>query len=366
VSQVRQNRSQPDSVETLAIEFPGLLPSWVGPNPFGQGFTVGTHDGRVALADEKGDLLTEPVQVADSGEPINCVAFAPGFAAVTTRAEISLLSIVDPAAFRYKQFVTFPRGAHDIIPLSHSRFVAAVGQEGLLLIDPANQTVAKVRLNQEEGYAYRMVLVDSPGGTDRFLIAERGLGASLCSLDTGGHLRYQRLRFDKKSADIVDLCVMASRGQRLSAAFLDIDGSVFIARDIPTASTRQLVLIDPRSGAPVRSYSIAFTEAGLCVLTSEFLWFIHAAELDKLIGSGEAPHAEARAQYTCLEAEEMFVIPGRGLALLSDGHVQLLQLGGAPTEVTRGANVQLDWDSLAANATSLSFRDYSAACLAAV
>ena len=122
------------SVPTFVRDFPdGPEVTWVGPNPFAGGFSLGFDDGSIMFS----DLATgrsKSLPVSEAKEAINGIAaIGKSSLAVSTRSDVTFLQLDGPAK---DTRVQFRGGAHGVISTQSGYFIAPLGMKGLLIVKP--------------------------------------------------------------------------------------------------------------------------------------------------------------------------------------------------------------------------------------
>src|ERR1017187_4961234 len=72
------------------IRLKDFSPTWIGPNPYQEGFISGSRDGVIAFLDEQGKDFAERREISPSQSAINGIDGINKFLAVTTPQEITV------------------------------------------------------------------------------------------------------------------------------------------------------------------------------------------------------------------------------------------------------------------------------------
>ncbi len=247
----------------------GFEVSWVGPNPFLEGFCYGSEDGYLLFTDEAGFVIGGAGKGSASGEAINAVARSRRWLAVSTRQEVTFLAL--PEGSTPMQAVVFPYGAHDLGVLSSGEFVAALGRAGLAVI-PAEvrpeEPVLLLEANHDGFYFYRTLVLTPSAGPSVLACAGRRGGVGITAYVAGqDHQQLDTVTFT--GVDIVDLCPIGDTTHPLALAALGKDGSVILFRDALKDKQPLLLKYDLVSGT---AYRLLACQGDLFVLTSTGLY----------------------------------------------------------------------------------------------
>ena len=123
-------------VETSVREFiHGPEVTWVGPNPFAGGISLGFDDGSIRFSDLD-SVLYKVHQVSQAKEAINGIAvIGKSSLAVSTRSEVTFLEF--ESSTKGKGFRTeFLGGGHGVLSTQSGYFIAPLGMRGLLIVKP--------------------------------------------------------------------------------------------------------------------------------------------------------------------------------------------------------------------------------------
>ncbi len=136
----------PGAVETSDIRTINLADAtWASGLPWGPGYCIGFEDGRVQLMGMDGSKRTGPYGVSPSGEAVNGVAFAGDVMAVSTRSDVAFLKVSEFGKGSAERAVYYG-GAHGVVGTPGGNIVAPLGKEGILWMQPTQDTTQKVRL----------------------------------------------------------------------------------------------------------------------------------------------------------------------------------------------------------------------------
>jgi hypothetical protein len=268
----------------LDLKFQGLDASWAGPRPFrAQGFCVGSEDGRLIITDEGGTLEGELIG-SFVGEAINGVAYWNRWIAVSTRAEVNVLTVPTTEGDTQK-VATFHGGAHDVIATPSGHFVAPLGRGGLMVLKPVPGQAQEMKIisGPPEEYlnAYRVVCL-SRDGKEVLACAMRSAGVGAMEFQPSGQ-NHQMHTIAFEGLDVVDICAIDPSNQSLALAALGRDGTVLLCRDILKDKRPIPIKYDQIQGT---AYRLQSCRGHLFLLTSKGLHFI--ARLPQQFLAGES------------------------------------------------------------------------------
>jgi hypothetical protein len=164
------------------IKFDDFDISWVGENPIGGGYCLGSEDGRIRTLGIDGSILTS-ASMSLSKEAINDVAFSGRVMGASTRAEVAFVFQGAQGQF----LLRYEGGAHGLITTSSGGFVAPLGRNGLLMmvpIDGPSQAIGKAKLDGESGNLYKLAHCNGDGRSDLIVGAARRDGLLIMGLET--------------------------------------------------------------------------------------------------------------------------------------------------------------------------------------
>ncbi len=248
------------------IHFDDFEISWVGENRLSEGLCFGSDDGRFRTW---ADSLNDPV--SPSAEAVNGVAFVHRAMAVSTRADVSFI-LFDETGRGHR--VVHDGGAHGVIAISSGAFVAPLGRNGLLTMKPIEgpeQILASCQVVGERTNFYKLVHCAGDGTTDLVVGACRTDGLAILELNSlEDRIQPDRTYFFRGSGvDVVDVCSLQTHGRPQAVAWLGIDRSIHLSKDIlddvPPTSFR----IKQLQG---KAYSIQHDRGHVFLLTSEAVY----------------------------------------------------------------------------------------------
>ncbi len=283
------------------VRFDDFPISWAGENPFGDGYCLGSEDGRYRLLTT--DLLPKtPGQVSPSGESVNGIAFTNRFMAVSTRCEVSFLDL-DPRFARERPFI-FEGGAHGVLATSAGGFVAPLGVNGLLRVPVLNDSEARTMINKAPDASfnfYQLATLHGDGTRDFIAAAARRDGIVTLELNSESNngrpdsFPY----FRAPDVDFVGVCSLGSREWPFSVAGLGRDGTIHLIRNIVGKQPPSTCRISNLQGA---CYSIVHLDGHLFVLTNKALYVLPGLAARFLEGSaGSEPDPVAMIEMNAVD-----------------------------------------------------------------
>ena len=145
----------------------GLEVTWVGPNPFADGMSLGFDDGSIMFSELATGQGTETQQVSQAKEAINGIAaIGTSSLAVSTRSDVTFIQLDDPAI---DTRTVFTGGAHGVISTQSGYFIAPLGMKGLLIVKPVVNGMQEINVTtgmEKNLYFYRMVVLRDTAGTE--------------------------------------------------------------------------------------------------------------------------------------------------------------------------------------------------------
>ena len=256
------------SVPTFVREFThGPEVTWVGPNPFADGMSLGFDDGSIQFTEFATGQFTETQPVSQANEAINGIAaICKSFLAVSTRSDVTFIALDDPTI---DNMYVFTGGAHGVISTQSGYFIAPLGVKGLLIVKPVanGEQVITVTTEMEKNlYFYRVAVLRDSTGTEVLVFANRknGIGVSPFHGEQDKQ-NIHTMRFE--GLDVVDVCGIAS--DSLSAVAISSRGEVLWLKDA-SKSDEPLVMRLPDIEGQV--YRVLATKQHLFVLSSKALY----------------------------------------------------------------------------------------------
>jgi hypothetical protein len=249
------------------IRIPNFEISWAGGCPWNQGLCFGSEDGRIVNTEP---ARQDPFRVVDSGEAINGVAFINDLMSVSTRSEVAFLKVPQFGDGRPERAI-FDGGAHGVVATSSGRFVAPLGPNGLLFMEPNPSEPAKRGTVEAAGKKFNFYKVASLGSTDRgdvLACAVRRDGiVSMVHSKLGESGTMSSVAFP--GLDVIDVCSLGSTVFPFAAAALGIDRSLHLFRDIVNDRRALTLQFDGLEGV---AYRVLIARGNVLMLTNQWLY----------------------------------------------------------------------------------------------
>jgi hypothetical protein len=254
--------------------------SWAGPNPVGEGFCLGSEDGRIRFTDTQLTYQGEIKGVSASGEAVNGVAHSQQWTAVTTRADVNLIS--RPKAEGLHEAIAIPVGAFGVTVASSGHFVVPLGRGGIMYVKPGSGPEDPVPVGGTEKAGLnvcRVLPLPGQDGTDLIVCAGRAGGVGMTTFREGvGNYSLSTLRVD--GLDVVDVCLLGARENRFAVSAVGRDGTLIIFRDILYDRSPRTIKFRSVRGTV---YRILSSQGHVFLLTSKGL-FVLARLAERLAG----------------------------------------------------------------------------------
>ncbi len=320
----------PKRLRMDGIQFTNFEISWVGANPWNSGLCFGSEDGRLLFS--KTDLSEEQVlpQVAESGEAINGVAFSDGGrVAVSTRSELVFLSMPLLENGQGSR-VSYPGGSHDVITTLSKTFIAPLGINGLLLMDPepdASPAIKICRAREQDFYFYKVACLGKRGNADVLACALRQDGwASFIRDGNSGNLNV----YSNIGLDVVDVCSIGTKHYPYAVAALGIDCSLHVIRNVLDPRDRWIWRFDRLRGV---AYQVIRSGDHILILTSECLYAIPGLvtgfldRLDDRFSNGHPRSGKSPLTDVEIEAVDFYSVDDRWLFVITpDGGARRIEI----------------------------------------
>jgi len=245
--------------------------SWIGPNPLGAGFCLGTENGGIVLTDESFHHARAHLASA-AKESVNGVGFSQGWFAVSTRADVNLISS-ESANGRELPGMVCPVGGLGVEVLPSGYFAVPLGRNGMMFVKPGvTATDAVTFSNSAEApiNLSRILALQGSQGQDILVCAGRknGLGLTEFSEGTSKHpMRTSRFG----ALDIVDVCQIAPRTEQFAVAAVGKDGTLVLFHDILTEKKPRIIKFQGVKGT---IYRILSAGGSIYLLTSKGIFLL--------------------------------------------------------------------------------------------
>ena len=251
----------------------GFDACWAARNPLNSGFCLGSADGHLLFTDEEGNVLSRFQHPASmSGEAINGVASYGQWLAITTRNEVTLLTL-PPTGASGPPPVAFPVGAHGVIAMESGFFIAPLGQSGLMVVKPqlAGKPTSTVSSATEGNpYFYSAIGLRTPLGREVLVCATRRDGVA--TMEFAGESGTHSLNtINSEGLDVVDVCALDGGAGSLAAAALGADGTLVMFRDVTTDKKPVTLKFSTVEG---KAYQLLSGAGDMYLLTSKGLYVL--------------------------------------------------------------------------------------------
>jgi hypothetical protein len=300
--------------------------SWVGLSPWTGKMCYGTESGALVFAPPNGDIDGNGSRAVNILEdPINAVAFSGEYIAATSRNSISLGRRIRDGFVLSQAFGDF--GAHQVVARPRGGFIATLGTDGILLINPKGEDLEGLTVGFEDrANFYRIATLASRGNAEVFACAARGSGFLGLSI-RGGSLETSVTDHVRPEIDVIDVCSISSSDAPLAAAGLDRDGTIYLAKDVRDRVHPQSVKITGLTGTP---YTILCLKGNIFVFTSLGMLIVPNLVHDFLAGKPIAE--EASLPFMPIRGAEAFIANDE-LLFLVDGKVLSFDLSNISEQI---------------------------------
>ncbi len=309
------------AVISTDMMFPGSELSWAGEGPRPNLISLGTVDGKLSFSGELSQTDVQgPIFVSKASEAINGVAFSGDLLGVSTRADIVIVRDFSSINNGKSGLILIDRGAHEIAAMPPGNFIAPVGKDGLLFIEPRDGGVVSttVRLKETPFYNYKAsVMGITPNGECvASVLRQDGLSVVLRNGDSWSGSRWT---FSK--LDIVDVTPITNAEFPFGLAVVGIDNSIHFVRDVFTDRKPRTFRFDGLSG---KAYRLLSCNGHVFLLTSRrFYIFVDLAS--RFLGDSELDSPVTVGEFPC-DPIDVNLAFGRDLLLLSPGRLEIIDV----------------------------------------
>ncbi|CAN5133182.1 hypothetical protein BH10PLA2_BH10PLA2_24320 [soil metagenome] len=341
------------------LRHPDITVSWVGPNPFEPGFTVGSDDGNLFFV-RKSDLqIFGPFKASHTSDAINGVAFFDKWLIVSTRSSIMFGTL--PGKGKLEP-VSLAMGAHGVAATPNGLFVASLGYSGIMerKADLGYDDPVTGWVGPENPNVYRIYSTCGQDGRNVLVSACRDDGIGLA--DRGSDGRRRMRMFSNGKMDIVDLCIVSDSPNSLDVAAVGIDGRIMFVSDFsrnPRAKDTRFINVLGKA------YRILCSGNDLFVLTSKGLFTLK--NLVARMRNSEVntnPHTNIRCTLldavdaNLVEPDLLMVLTGRDIVPIDIAHIRMEVRPDIETTSEEGEDT--DWKPFEFSETSQSESDLMA------
>ncbi len=303
-------------VESISVSLPGHELSWAGEGPRSNVLSLGTEDGsffNFNIEDNDQNSTLKPTLIVNPGECINSIAFDRNRLAVSTRAEIAIHDLHQINESVHK-FTIIDRGSHEIVKMPLGNFIAPIGADGLLYLEPREDEVVSwtVRSKEDRFYNYKASVLKDTRRGECIACALRRDGLSIVARNGDS---WSGSRWTFSSNDIVDVCSIASQEFPFGIAAVGIDNSLHFVRDVFTDRQPQTFRFDELTG---KAYRLLGSHGHIFLLTSRCLYLFFDLARHFLNGSAaEAP--TTFGELPCQAVDANMAFDRKLLVLLPNG-----------------------------------------------
>jgi len=251
----------------------GKTLSWAGLCPWTGNLCFGDESGgiHIPMPGPRGgrpSSVAHAILPARSFQPctdaVNGIAFAGDLIGCTSRMEVVVARRCGVRPYEHE----FSGGAHGIVSSTSSGFLAPIGFDGVLLLQPVDEerlsTTAVCRSDHELN-CYRMVRLGVGSVGETFACAARK-GGVLSFASEGGMIVSNGFQHVFNGYDIIDVCSIGVPEMPSAIACLSRNGGIFLISDALGLNRPLALKYDAISGTP---YTILSSHGHLFVLTNK-------------------------------------------------------------------------------------------------
>jgi hypothetical protein len=326
------------------IDLPNFEVSWAGGNPWAPGYCFGSDDGRIQFTGLDTPEGAGPYAVAPSEDAINGIAFAGSLMAASTRSDVVFLNVPFIGKGNVERAV-FYGGAHGVVGTQCGSIVAPMGNRGILLMGPKQDSAQRVKVLKPADEAlniYKVVSLASSNREEILACAARRSGFAAMPI-TGAGLQGFGKRLRPAGMDFVDVAALGVDGFPFAAAALGLDCSIHFVRDLLSDRTTKTLRFN---AIGERAYRILCAEGHVFLLTDRRLYaFIDLAARfleDKAIDGSTLVHCMD------LEAVDVSMAFDRSLLVVMPESVYRIRIDSLVTGSSRQCPMELGdelWES---------------------
>jgi hypothetical protein len=296
-----------------SYRYPNEDISWAGECTWTGGICFGTDDGNLLLPAYDG---AKPQSWLINRDTVNGMAFGTQFAVASSPTEVTWL----PRGGELH--VLYAGGAHDVVALTPTLFLAPLGPHGILSLmrDSDRWRVGIGTAKGEQTFIYRLCPLHPQTGRHLVAGAGRTKGLVLYECDSLGGDFTLSFR-DLPDYDLVDVCHLHSPNHPCAVAALASDRTLFVTPDIRKVVPIQLTVSDLEG----TGYTLKALGSHLIVLTSRALYILE--NFIEKFAKGELQAPSKSPVYTLpVEASEVYVAYDEYLLLEADDAIHALRI----------------------------------------
>lgn len=310
------------SITTVIRRFPDFEVSWAGASPRKDEFCFASEDGRLLMMQFDGSnplVLGEPI--ITSGESINGLATTKDLMAVSTRSEVTIITLGYSRVWQgFKTLI--PYGSHGVISSPSGRFISPCGHKGLMTVMPVHnrpfQPIGFRKVINQSFNFYKAAYLPTPA---REIVACATRFGGLVGLDLSPGAGTRKLYSQSQEGlDIVDVCALPSTAMSPAAAAVSKDCTIILSANVlePSRTTAIKFL-----GIEGIAYRLLSTRGHLYLLTSKALYAMKGLASRFLLGEDVEYTANSWQRYS-MDAIDINLVNDRFLlVVLVDGVRQI-------------------------------------------
>ena len=266
-------------------------------------------------------------------EAVNGVAFCGDFIGVSTVGEI-VLGVRSKIGRQTHH--TFDRGAHGIITAAQGGFLACLGDDGVLFVDPKTNQTKPLKISEFPTYFYKLASINANERDETFVAAMGDHGLLSFSHGRAGFDNDGRI-FHGAQIDFIDVCSIANSNHPFAFAALGSDGELILSKGINGQDTSKFDFGFPDCAA----YEMRFANGVLFLLFSDRL-LVMRNFVQRFLADDDMKQAQKIIEIS-IDASDLFVVDDSLWLLVGDGAQEfsigkILQEDDSPTKVANGSN----------------------------
>ena len=310
------------------IHFDDFEISWAGENPLTGDLWFGSDGGRIRTKDAEGPVKP----TCPSGEAVNGIAFTGQSMVMSTRCDVVLITReADGQTHR----AIYDGGAHDVIATHSGGFVAPLGVHGILTMRPTSgplQLLAKCNAVGDRPNFYKFASCTGDGEIDLIVGACRGDGLTIIEFNSlenrikPGNSRLLQL----PGLDVVDVCSLRSSEWPRAVAWLNIDRTIYLSRDVLEDHPIKSLRI---GNIPGKAYSLLHDRGHFFLLTNKGFYMLPDLASRFLSGTPDGGPTQVLAHRS--ESIDEIYMGGDSLLLSIDGDIYRTPMDSIMTEADR-------------------------------
>ena len=312
------------------IRLKDFSPTWIGPNPYQEGFISGSRDGVIAFLDEQGKDFAERREISPSQSAINGIDGINKFLAVTTPQEITVVGFSDAPVGRTRMSV-FGHGAHSVTACNSGYFLAPLGHHGIAVLIPGKEQTAEFQLFNFDGDIsyYRIIAMPSHGNRNRFVVACRthGVGILDCNMDATKPA-FTVGPFD--NSDVIDVVAVVAPDYPHAFAAAGSNGELLLCRDAVNQAPPITLHYEHLAGTVYRIFA---ANGHLILLTGKAFYVL--ADLGRRLVQPIFDQSDSPIMTVPVDAIDGFVYADRWLMIITPKGIRRYDLKSINDRITK-------------------------------